>query len=160
MKRILTSFLLLTALSLYGEGKPVPLFAAGGGYLDAGSHSGGLFQVEYRFGKYYLFHIRPQATLILPTLGSVFFGIGLGVELYMTKNLLFTPSFSPGLYYKGCGRDLGYPLEFRESIEMAYEWQNKARLGFQFYHISNASLSDRNPGANALTLFLAIPFCL
>ena len=69
-----------------------------------------------------------------------------------------TPSFIPGVYCKGSGKDLGYPLEFRSSLELAYEWCCKARLSGQFYHISNASLSKKNPGANALALIFCIPF--
>jgi len=30
-------------------------------------------------------------------------------------------------------------------------------VGAEFYHISNASLGDRNPGENSLMLVVAIP---
>lgn len=136
--------------------EPTPLLAFGGGYFDSGNHSGGLFQIDYRFGNYCFWCVRPQATFITPQCRSVFVGLGLGIDFYLTKFFVITPSFSPGVYFKGKGKDLGYPLEFRSSIEAAIEWK-KARLGGQFYHISNASLSSRNPGANAYVLYLAIP---
>lgn len=149
-------------LSLLGneKGNPTPLLCLGGGYLDAGSHhSGGLAQIEYKFGKYFWHYIRPQASLIVPELRSVFVGVGLAFEIYSTDRLIFSPSFTPGLYYRGKGKDLGFPIEFRSSLEVAYEFANNIRIGSQFYHISNASLSHKNPGVNALTVFLAIPLC-
>jgi lipid A 3-O-deacylase len=135
-----------------------PHLSAGAGYWEAGKkHSGNLFQLEYRFGSYCFWRIRPQLVFIFPELAAVFSGLGIGYELYITPHFLITPSFTPGVYFKGNGRDLGYPLEFRSSIEAAFEWKN-CRLGGQFYHISNASLGSRNPGGNAYVLFLAIPF--
>lgn len=137
---------------------PVSHVVVGGGYYHAGSHSGGLFQLEYRFAKYFFGWIRPQASLILPKFESLFLGFGVGVEIRPFKHLLIYPTFSPGFYDQGKeGRDLGFPLEFRSSIEFAFEWCNRTSIGVQIYHISNASLSNRNPGANVLALTLALP---
>lgn len=138
---------------------PPPQLVVGGGYFDANEkYSGGLFQLEYRFGCFWFCAVRPQVVLITPEFRSFFIGAGIGAEFHATRNILLIPSFTPGLYFKGNGRDLGYPIEFRSSIEAAYEWTNKWRLGGQFYHISNASLGHHNPGANAIVLFVAIPF--
>lgn len=143
---------------MLGKENPIPLVCAGGGYYYAGRHSGGLLQAEYRFGRYLFNLLRPQFVFIVPELRSLFFGLGLGIEIPAFYHFYIIPSFTPGIYLKGSGRDLGYPLEFRTSFEIAYEWKNCVRLGTQFYHISNASLSNRNPGANALTVFIAFPF--
>lgn len=145
-------------LTVEGYEDPVPLFSVGGGRVFAGKrHSGGLIQFEYKLGKYWFGHIRPQASLAIPELRSLFFSVGLAFEIYLGDKFVLSPNFSPGLYYKGRGRDLGCPLEFRSCFEAAYVLNNGARFGSQFYHISNASISNRNPGENAWTLFLAFP---
>ena len=35
--------------------------------------------------------------------------------------LTFTPSFAPGLYHKGDGKDLGHVLEFKSEVQISYE---------------------------------------
>ena len=82
---------------------------------------------------------------------------GLGYDIFIGKNFALTPSFAPGLYYRGNGKKLWFPLEFRSSIEAAAVFGGQHRIGAQFYHISNASLGRKNPGAEALVFFLAIP---
>jgi hypothetical protein len=42
-------------------------------------------------------------------------------------------------------------------MEIAYEFKWKSRVGAQFYHISNASLAHKNPGAESLIFYYAIP---
>jgi hypothetical protein len=96
-------------------------------------------------------------TLLFSQYCSGYVGLGLGWEYYLTKQIVIIPSFSPGFYWKGKGRDLGCPLEFRSAIECAYEMENKMRVGFQVGHISNAHLSNRNPGLNTYVLCVALP---
>ena len=63
--------------------------------------------------------------------------------------LIFTPSFAPGLYHEGDGKDLGHVLEFKSEIQLSYKLSKDANLGLSYNHISNASLGDKNPGANS-----------
>ena len=35
--------------------------------------------------------------------------------------LTFTPSFAPGLYHKGDGKDLGHVLEFKSEFQLSFE---------------------------------------
>lgn len=138
---------------------PTPLLSLGGGYWMAGkNHSSGLFQAEYKFGCNWLGFIRPQVSLIVPECRSLFVGAGIGVDLYLSDHLIICPNFEPGFYYGGKGKNLGHPIEFRSGVELVYEFHNAMRFGTQFWHISNASLSCRNPGANGWTLFLSLPF--
>ena len=64
-------------------------------------------------------------------------------------DLTFTPSFAPGLYYKGDGKDLGHVLEFKSEIQFSYELTEGSSLAVSYNHVSNASLGDKNPGANS-----------
>jgi lipid A 3-O-deacylase len=61
----------------------------------------------------------------------------------------FTPSFAPGLYHKGDGKDLGHVLEFKTEVQISYSIANNTNLGISYNHVSNASLGDKNPGANS-----------
>ena len=63
--------------------------------------------------------------------------------------LTFTPSFAPGLYHEGDGKDLGHVLEFKSEIQFSYELSKDTNIGLSYNHISNASLGDKNPGANS-----------
>ena len=63
--------------------------------------------------------------------------------------LTFTPSFAPGLYHKGDGKDLGHALEFKSEVQLSYEISKTSSLGISYNHVSNASLGDKNPGANS-----------
>ena len=73
-----------------------------------------------------------------------------GVEAqYKIGSLNFTPSFTPGLYHDGDGKDLGHILEFKSELQFSLELSGNSQLGFSYNHISNASLGDKNPGANS-----------
>lgn len=139
------------------EKRVTPLFVISGGYLDSRKFSGSLIQAEYKYGEYLWKNFRPQFNLLFTQYCSGFVGLGVGWEYYLTRQLVVIPSFSPGIYWRGKGKDLGCPLEFRSALEISYEMKNKIRIGIQISHVSNAHLSNRNPGFNALTLNLAMP---
>ena len=68
---------------------------------------------------------------------------------YKSGSMTFTPSFTPGLYSEGNGKDLGHVIEFKSEIQLTYELSSSSEFGFSYNHISNASLGDKNPGANS-----------
>ena len=63
--------------------------------------------------------------------------------------LTITPSFAPGYYNTGSGKDLGYPLEFKSEVQMTFNLSDDTHFGMSYNHISNASLGSKNPGANS-----------
>ena len=63
-----------------------------------------------------------------------------------------TPSFAPGYYNYGDGKDLGSALEFKSEIQMTLNLSDSTEFGMSYNHISNASLGDKNPGANSYML--------
>ena len=68
---------------------------------------------------------------------------------YKIGFLNITPSFTPGLYHEGDGKDLGHLLEFKSEVQLSLDFSKSSKLGFSYNHISNASLGDKNPGANS-----------
>ena len=73
-----------------------------------------------------------------------------GVEgQYKIGSINFNPSFTPGLYHEGDGKDLGHVIEFKSELQFSLNLSGNSQLGFSYNHISNASLGDKNPGANS-----------
>ncbi len=68
---------------------------------------------------------------------------------YNLGQLNFIPSFTPGLYSQGDGKDLGHMIEFKSELQFSLDLSSESELGFSYNHISNASLGDKNPGANS-----------
>ena len=68
---------------------------------------------------------------------------------YKLGKINFTPSFAPGLYSKGDGKDLGHVVEFKTELQISFNFLNNSQLGFSYNHLSNASLGTKNPGANS-----------
>jgi lipid A 3-O-deacylase len=114
-------------------------------------------QIEYKW-RPPVYTLRPLIGVMATQKESVYVYGGVGLDLFINHRLVVTPSFAPGIYYRGHGKNLGYPLEFRSSLEVAAVFKTQARFGLQFYHISNASLGHKNPGEESLVLFLSIPW--
>ncbi len=77
----------------------------------------------------------------------IYTGIEWNVD--MGNKMLFTPSFAPGLYHEGDGKDLGHVLEFKSEVQLSYASSKNTSFGVSYNHVSNASLGDKNPGANS-----------
>ena len=73
-----------------------------------------------------------------------------GIEAnYSLGALNITPSFTPGWYRQGDGKDLGHPIEFKSEVQLSLDLSEGTNLGMSYNHVSNASLGDKNPGANS-----------
>lgn len=95
---------------------------------------------------------------VMASSDAAFYGYaGVLVDFYMGRRVVLTPSFAAGLYEDGDGKDLGHAVEFRSSMELAYRFDDRSRLGVSFYHLSNAGLSNNNPGTEVLSLNYSIP---
>ena len=73
-----------------------------------------------------------------------------GVQTHYSLGALnIIPSFTPGLYEQGDGKDLGHMLEFKSELQLSLDLPKDSQFGFSYNHLSNASLGDKNPGANS-----------
>ena len=86
------------------------------------------------------------ALLTADSAGYIYTGVQAQYKLGV---LNFTPSFTPGLYFEGDGKDLGHLIEFKSELQISLDLSSSSELGFSYNHISNASLGDKNPGANS-----------
>ena len=86
------------------------------------------------------------ALLTADSAGYIYTGVQAQYKLGV---LNFTPSFTPGLYFEGDGKDLGHLIEFKSELQISLDLSRSSELGLSYNHISNASLGDKNPGANS-----------
>ena len=68
---------------------------------------------------------------------------------YKVGKINIIPSFTPGLYSDGNGKDLGHIIEFKSEVQLSLNLLENSQFGMSYNHISNASLGKKNPGANS-----------
>jgi lipid A 3-O-deacylase len=72
-----------------------------------------------------------------------------GIEgQYGIGPLKILPSFTPGFYEKGGGKDLGSALEFKSEIKIGLDIFENSKIGYSYSHISNNDWGERNPGTD------------
>ncbi len=148
-------FAVVAAPALAGEDPP--FLALGGGFFDINDYEEAAeLRIAYR-GARRLWLFKPFGGLMASSDAAVYGYGGILLDLFFGRRWVLTPSFAAGLYEDGSGKDLGHAVEFRSALELAYRFDNRARVGLSFYHISNASLADNNPGTEVLTLIYSIP---
>jgi lipid A 3-O-deacylase len=119
---------------------------------------GAEFRLEYR-SNYKLWELKPFATLAVASNGMTFIGAGVLMDIYFGKRWVLTPSFAPTWWRgKTDALNMGHAVEFRSQMELAYRFDDRSRLGLSLSHYSNASLSDKNPGTEAIMINYSIPF--
>ena len=67
---------------------------------------------------------------------------------YEIGSLNIMPSFAPGYYDEGNGKDLGMALEFKSEIKVSFEIFKDSKIGYSYSHISNNDWGDINPGVD------------
>jgi len=155
-----------------------PLISIGGGVYDQTYVNPGLaflkvssndkhmttadFRAEYRFGTSLVSAIEPYAKL-KPWVGAEvtgqggLYGVGGILVDVPLGSFMFTPSFGTGLYSPGAGKVLGSVVEFRSQIELGYEFENQSRFSAAYSHISNANITQTNPGTNMISVYYHLP---
>ena len=92
--------------------------------------------------------IKPVTGFLLTADTATYLYTGIQAE-YNVGKLNLTPSFTPGLYNEGDGKDLGHLVEFKSELQLSLDLSPSTEFGFSYNHISNASLGEKNPGANS-----------
>ncbi len=113
-------------------------------------------RIEYRAAeKFWIF--KPFGGIMATSDRAVHGFAGVLTDFYFGRRWVVTPSFAPGLYYQGDGKEISNGIQFRSQLEVSYRFDDRSRLGISFNHISNAGISDRNPGVETLAITYAIP---
>jgi lipid A 3-O-deacylase len=120
-------------------------------YSDSGKNSE-LFGIQHSnedlFKDTFLGKISPITGFMMTADSATYLYTGVQAE-YEIGKLNLTPSFSPGYYTSGDGKDLGSPLEFKTEVQLSFDLLPGSKLGYSYNHVSNAGLGDKNPGANS-----------
>ena len=106
-------------------------------------------QNENLYRDSFLGNVSPITGGFVTENSAVYVYTGIEWNVDMGEKILFTPSFAPGLYHEGDGKDLGHVLEFKSEVQFSYMASNNTSFGVSYNHVSNASLGDKNPGANS-----------
>jgi hypothetical protein len=75
---------------------------------------------------------------------------GVRFDLPLGRRWVLSPGIAAGVFGRGDGQNLGGPLEFRSSVELAFRFGAGSRLGILFYHLSNGGIYRNNPGGESL----------
>ena len=78
---------------------------------------------------------------------SIYLYTGVQAE-YEVGPLNIVPSFAPGYYEAGDGKDLGKALEFKSEIKLSFDIFQDSKIGYSYSHISNNDWGTINPGVN------------
>jgi lipid A 3-O-deacylase len=113
-------------------------------------------RLEYRVGRA-SGPLRGIAVASITSDASSFLGVGIGYALSVGHRLVVMPTFVPGYYRRGDGKDLGWPLEFRSQLELGYRFGGGHYLLISISHVSNARLGHSNPGEETLSVAWQIP---
>jgi len=151
-------FLVAAGPAAAQEGGDDPGFLrVGVGYYDLNDDwDAGEVHAEFISGeKLWIFN--PFIGVMGTTDAAIYGYAGIRLDLFLGRRWVLTPSFAPGLYSDGDGKDLGHVIEFRSALEIAYRFDDRSRLGLSVYHLSNAGLDDNNPGTEVATLHYSYP---
>ena len=78
---------------------------------------------------------------------SIYFYTGVQAE-YSLGPLNIIPSFAPGYYEAGDGKNLGSVLEFKSEIKFDFEVFKNSKIGYSYSNISNNDWGKTNPGTD------------
>ena len=115
------------------------------------------FRGEYRWGDPFFWQIKPLAGVETSSRGGTDILAGVLLDLAVQPHVYITPSFAPGLYFHGDGKDLGSVVEFRSQLEASYEFDSLDRFSLAVSHTSNAGIDKHNPGTEAVTFYYHFP---
>jgi len=134
--------------------------SVGVGYYDVlQDNNSAEFRAEYRGAEDEKLWIFTPFFGFSATTDTATYGyFGLGIDLFFGRRWVVTPNGAFGAYGSGNGPDLGHIVEFRTGVEIAYRFDNRARLGVSFHHLSNADLnSKKNGGTETLAIVYSLP---
>jgi len=110
-----------------------------------------LFGIEHKnpnlFRDTFLGKFKPVTGAFMTGKSSVYLFTGIEGQ-YGIGPLKILPSFAPGYYEKGDGKDLGDVLEFKSEIKLSLDIFENSKLGYSYSHISNNDWGATNPGTD------------
>ena len=147
----LFSFILNPALAEEGN-KEILVYTGTFDVIDKeGDDQTSLFGIEHKnpnlFRNTFLGKFSPVSGGFMTGDSSVYLYTGVEGQ-YGIGRLKILPSFTPGFYEKGNGKDLGSALEFKSEIKLGFDIFENSKIGYSYSHISNNNWGETNPGTD------------
>lgn len=147
-----------TAVAAPASAQEPSFLSFGVGWYDINDDQDAVdLRIEYRSKAKFLGFVKPWVGVELTSDAAAYGVAGILTDIYFGRRIVLTPSFGVGVYADGNGKDLGSAIEFRSQLELGYRFDDRSRLALAFGHISNAHLTDQNPGSEILTVYYHLP---
>jgi lipid A 3-O-deacylase len=148
-------FMIWGAATVGAEPVAVAFSAGEHNVLDGGEGGEGGLEIQFAPRR---FRLLPR---FVPALAPFFGGMvnsdnlvygyaGVRFDMPLGPRWVVSPGIAAGVFGRGDGQNLGGPLEFRSSVELAFRFGAGSRLGILFYHLSNGGIYRNNPGGESL----------
>ena len=126
-----------------------------------GDEKANLYGVEHNnpilFRETFIGKFSPITGGFVTDKSSIYLYTGVQAE-YEVGPLNIVPSFAPGYYEAGDGKDLGMALEFKSEIKLSFDIFQNSKVGYSYSHISNNDWGTINPGTNNQTVSFSKTF--
>jgi len=140
------------SISFSSSNKDISFYAGTFDIIDKeGDDQTNLFGIEHKnpnlFRETLLGKFKPVSGAFMTGKSSVYLYTGVEAQ-YGMGPLKILPSFAPGYYKKGDGKDLGDVLEFKSEIKVGLDIFENSTLSYSYSHISNNDWGKTNPGTD------------
>jgi hypothetical protein len=116
------------------------------------------FSAEWQPGVQIAGFLQPLFGAMVTTKGSMLGYGGVGVPFNITDHVFMMPSIAAGAYKKGDGYDLHNTFALRIGTELAYQFDDKSRLGLNVHMLSGGASFDRRDRTEIIGLVYTKPF--
>ncbi len=99
------------------------------------------------FRNTFLGKFSPVTGILMTGEGSTLLYTGVEAQ-YNLGPVKILPSFTPGYYEKGSGKDLGDVIEFKSEVKFGFDIFENSKIGYSYSHISNNDWGSTNPGSD------------
>lgn len=159
--RVVCALLLLPAVAATADeatlGFGAGIFDTAAWFEDAGDFDAIEAGVVLRGATGWALGLGPMAGISANEDGAVWLYAGARRPFGLGGCWQLGPTLAAAYYEPGDSKDLGHELEFRTGLEVLCRGAGGRALGLEFYHLSNATLSDVNPGSNSLWIVYSVP---
>jgi len=146
---------LLAALAA-GPARAESTAVAGFGIVgpEPGEKRAAVLDLEYRFSPW-RYGVGPLIGAHASSDGGFYARVGLSRDFHFGERWNANLNLAGGGYHRGNAKKLGRGFEFRSAVELSYEARPGMRLGTALAHLSNAGISESNPGIETVTLTIS-----
>ncbi len=115
---------------------------------EEGDDQTSLFGIEHKnpnlFRNTFLGKFSPVTGAFVTGKGSTYVYTGVEAQ-YNLGPIKILPSFTPGYYEQGNGKNLGDVLEFKSELKLGFDIFKDSKIGYSYSHISNNDWGSINP---------------